>query len=147
MRYTHTNIIAHDWERLAFFYQRVFQCRPVPPQRDLAGEWLEKGTGVKGAHLRGVHLRLPGHGETGPTLEIYSYDRMEDKSTPLANRKGFSHIAFFVENVAATRELVLEYGGRDIGEITQKEVPGIGKLTFIYMADPEGNILEIQHWS
>jgi predicted enzyme related to lactoylglutathione lyase len=65
----------------------------------------------------------------------------------LANRKGFSHIAFFVEDVAATRERVLKYGGRDIGEITQTEAPGVGKLTFIYMADPEGNILEIQHWS
>ena len=26
------------------------------------------------AHLTGAHLRLPGHGETGPTLEIFSYD-------------------------------------------------------------------------
>ena len=53
IRYAHTNLIAHDWQKLADFYVRVFQCEPLEPRRDQKGEWLEQGTGVKNAHLRG----------------------------------------------------------------------------------------------
>lgn len=147
MKYAHTNIIAQDWQRLVQFYEAVFACQPVPPQRDLAGEWLDKGTGIPLAHLRGVHLRLPGWGENGPTLEIYQYDEMAEKPEPLANRLGLGHIAFLVDDVAAIREKVLQHGGRDLGQIAHTVVPGVGRLTFVYLTDPEGNILEIQHWS
>src|SRR5690606_8430548 len=74
MRYGHTNLTARDWRRLADFYIAAFGCELVPPERDLSAEWLAKATGIPGAHLRGVHLRLPGHGPTGPTLEIFTYD-------------------------------------------------------------------------
>ena len=75
----HTNIIASDWKLLASFYKNVFSCTEVPPQRNQSGKWLEDGTGVTNAHLEGVHLRLPGYGDKGPTLEIYSYSSMEEK--------------------------------------------------------------------
>ena len=76
-KYTHTNLIANDWRRLADFYQGVFGCVLVPPERDFQGEKLEAGTGIVGAHLRGAHLRLPGYGEDGPTLEIFNYNILE----------------------------------------------------------------------
>ena len=148
IKYVHTNIIAQDWQRLAKFYEEVFGCKPVPPQRDQSGDWLERGTGVSGAHLRGMHLRMPGWGENGPTLEIFQYDAMQEKpSPPLANRQGFGHIAFLVDDVASIREEILARGGRDIGQISETDVTGVGHLTFIYMTDPEENILEIQNWS
>ena len=67
-RFGHTNLIARDWQRLARFYIDLFGCEIVPPERDFAGATLEKMTGLDGAHLRGVHLRLPGYGDNGPTL-------------------------------------------------------------------------------
>jgi hypothetical protein len=54
-RYVHTNIIARDWRVLARFYEAVFGCVLVPPERDLSGDWLDRGTGIRGAHVRGVH--------------------------------------------------------------------------------------------
>ncbi len=147
IKYVHTNIIATDWRRLVQFYQDVFDCVPVPPQRKQAGEWLARGTGVPDAALEGMHLRLPGHGENGPTLEIYSYGTMLDDAEPAANRKGFGHIAFLVDDVPAIREAVLKHGGADLGQIVERDVEGVGHITFIYMTDPEGNILEIQHWA
>jgi len=36
-KYTHTNLIAKDWKRLLAFYQEVFGCIPVLPERDLSG--------------------------------------------------------------------------------------------------------------
>jgi predicted enzyme related to lactoylglutathione lyase len=71
VKYKHTNIIARDWEVLAQFYENVFGCIPIPPERNLRGTWLDEGTGIQGAHLRGAHLLLPGYGDDGPTLEIF----------------------------------------------------------------------------
>jgi len=144
-KYTHTNLIAKDWKRLSAFYQQVFGCVPVPPERDMSGEWLDRGTGVTGAHIRGEHLWLPGHGQDGPTLEIFAYDSMPEHPQVRANTPGFSHVAFAVDDVAATAQAVFEHGGSAVGELTVREVPGLGLATFQYVADPEGNIIEIQH--
>jgi hypothetical protein len=110
-KYAHTNLVAHNWKRLALFYETVFGCVPIPPERDLSGDWLDKVTGIPGAHIRGTHLQLPGYEQGGPTLEIF------------------------------------HKGGSAVGELTVREVPGIGVLTVRYVADPEGNIIEIQSWN
>lgn len=142
--YLHTNLVALDWQRLARFYEDVFSCTPVSPERNYQGDWLGKGIGLPGARLRGLHLRLPGWGDNGPTLEIFTYTEMPASDAPAANRPGFGHIAFRVPDVAAAREAVLAAGGHDLGKIVQVDVPGRGALHFVYMTDPEGNIIELQ---
>jgi predicted enzyme related to lactoylglutathione lyase len=146
IKYAHTNIISNNWKKLADFYVDVFACKPVPPIRDLTGEWLAKGTGVVNAKLQGVHLRLPGHGDSGPTLEIYSYDKMLEKPKPAANRMGFGHLAFEVDDVKEILQNLISNGGDKLGEVVEHKVEGVGMLTFTYATDPEGNIIEIQNW-
>ncbi len=145
-RYAHTNIIAQDWRALARFYEDVFGCVRLEPERQQSDAWLEQATGVPGAALEGVHLRLPGHGETGPTLEIFSYTSMLDKEAPHANRLGLGHLAFAVDDVRETLEQVLRAGGKALGTLAHTDVPGVGHLTVVYATDPEGNILELQRW-
>lgn len=145
-RYGHTNLIAHDWQRLASFYHKVFGCVPVPPPRDQSGDWLERGTAVAGAHLRGMHLRLPGHGPDGPTLEIYTYDQVVPQGEPIANRAGYGHVAFAVDDVRQAVQAVIEAGGSTVGEIVSTVV-GQGRIEFAYVRDPEANIIELQRWS
>ncbi|MDY6833393.1 MAG: VOC family protein [Chloroflexota bacterium] len=145
-KYRHTNIIARDWCRLAEFYEHVFGCTRVLPERQLSGKWLEMGTGVRDACLSGIHLRLPGCGDCGPTLEIFQYSDNETKLSPVANREGFGHIAFEVDDVRKAMVEVLDNGGARIGEITESKVDGVGILIFVYLADPEGNIIELQSW-
>jgi hypothetical protein len=41
---------------------------------------------------------------------------------------------------------VVSHGGGLVGEVASAEVPGVGLLTFVYAADPEGNIIELQAW-
>jgi len=132
VRYTHTNLVARDWKRLAAFYERVFGCVPVPPERHHSGKWLERVTGIRGATIEGMHLRLPGHGEAGPTLEIFQYSAMPDRPASGPNTPGFAHIAFAVEDVAMTVRRVLEHGGSEVGELTVREVLGVGLLTFLF---------------
>lgn len=146
-RYAHTNLIARDWRALASFYQQVFGCTPVPPERDFQGETLEKAVGIPGAHLRGMHLRLPGYGDSGPTLEIFNYNILEPPQEPAVNRPGFAHMAFAVDDVAAAQFAVLAAGGSKVGEIVTLQVANGRRVTFCYAADPEGNIIELQAWS
>jgi catechol 2,3-dioxygenase-like lactoylglutathione lyase family enzyme len=146
-RFTHVNLIAQDWRRLAEFYEQVFGCTPVPPERDLEGQWLEEGTGVPGAHIRGIHLRLPGYGEGGPTVEIFQYDPEGERPAPVPNRPGWGHVAFSVEDVAVARERVVAAGGGAVGELVSVEIAGAGSITFAYVTDPEGNIIELQRWA
>lgn len=142
--YLHTNIIARDWRALAAFYADVFGCSPVPPERDISDPSLERATGVAGARLRGTHLRLPGCGREGPTLEIFQYSENAPRAHTSANREGLAHIAFEVDDVEEAVAKVLENGGRRLGEITRVTIEGAGGLTYVYVTDPEGNIIELQ---
>lgn len=146
-RYVHTNLVARDWQALAGFYEDVFGCEPVPPYRDYAGPDLEAGTGVPGATLKGVHLRLPGGGVDGPTLEIFEYSVAAKGQPPAVNRPGFGHIAFAVQDVAEARQLVLEAGGDSVGEVVTLETSAGTRVTWCYVTDPEGNVVELQSWS
>lgn len=146
IRYAHTNLMANDWKKLQDFYVEVFACEPVSSERDHKGPKFEALTGLPGGSFKGRHLRLPGHGERGPTIEIFQSDRNETKLPTSLVRPGFAHIAFEVPDVAAKREEILRWGGRDVGQLVTLDIPGAGLLTLIYMADPEGNIVELQRW-
>jgi predicted enzyme related to lactoylglutathione lyase len=146
-KYGHTNLIAKDWRALARFYEEQFGCTPVPPERDYKGKDLERGTGIEGAALRGAHLRLPGHGAEGPTLEIFTYSALEDRPDLAVNRLGFGHIAFAVEDVPSARAAVLAAGGRPVGEVVTLTTAAGTWVTWVYVTDPEGNVIELQSWS
>lgn len=145
-KYVHTNLIAENWHRLVEFYTEVFGCSLVPPERDYQGADLEAATGLKDAHLTGAHLRLPGWGEDGPTIEIYSYDQLEPHPLTTVNRPGYGHIAFEVDDVRKARQELVTHGGGVMGETVTLTTKVGTKVTWCYMTDPEGNIIELQSW-
>jgi predicted enzyme related to lactoylglutathione lyase len=57
------------------------------------------------------------------------------------------HIAFVVDDVEAARDAVIAGGGRTVGKLVSTEIQGAGVVTFIYVTDPEGNVIELQRWS
>lgn len=144
-RYVHTNLIAQDWQRLVDFYQQVFGCT-LAVERQLSGEWLDRMSSVPGAQIRIAHLRLPGFGEDGPTLEIIQYAEQPVGMPTAVNRPGFGHIAFAVDDVAAALATVRAAGGGAVGELVTVEQRGRGRLTAVYATDPEGNVIELQRW-
>ena len=146
IRYTHTNVIARDWRSLAAFYASTLGCRQVGPEGDLSGAWIDALTAIRGAHVTGAHLLLPGHGEDGPTLEVFAYEPGATGEPGPVNRPGFGHLAFHVDDVEATLAAVIAAGGSTLGEVVQREYPELGTLTAVYARDPEGNILELQNW-
>ena len=144
-RFSHTAIVANDPDRLADFYVEVFGAVPSGPRRDLAGDGLERGMGLPGAHVQGVHLRLPGHGDNGPVLEIFRLDETVAGSEAV-NRRGLMHVAFSVDDIRATLDRLIAAGGSSLGEIAEVTVDGVGTAEFVYTRDPEGTIVELQGW-
>ncbi|MCI2000100.1 MAG: VOC family protein [Clostridia bacterium] len=147
MRYVHTNIIAKDSKALIEFYKNVFECKSIGEKRDLHGEWLDRLTGIKDAHIIGEHLCLPGYGEDHPTLEIFSYSDMIENQNKNVNCCGIAHIAFEVNDVKKTLEKVLKAGGGQVGELISTVYPNGEKAIFVYATDIEGNIIELQSWN
>ena len=146
-RFVHLNLVARDWRTLTAFYQKVFGCIVVPPERDYSGPSLEAGTALPAARLQGVHLSLPGYEGEGPTLEIFQYTPDEGHPPAPVNRHGFRHIAFSVEDVETARDTVLSHGGSSVGDIVILSTADGRKVTWVYVRDPEGNIVELQSWS
>ena len=147
MKFSHVNLISHNWRTLADFYIKVFGCREKLPARNLRGTWVDALTGLQSAHIQGIHLILPGYSDEGPTLEIFTYDKNEENQHKAINLEGFGHIAFSVEDVRKTVEVLLAHGGTLLGEIIDSDIDGVGTITVVYARDPEGNSIEIQRWS
>ena len=150
IRIAHVSITAKDMTRLQEFYEKALGFVVSRPERGFSGDWLGKGTGVPGARIKRVHLRLPDAGEGGAHLELIEYaGAAGDSAPPAADRAGLRHVAFetgSAEVLAGLHDLIIGNGGGGLGEITEKEIDGLGTVTFVYMTDPEGNIIELLNW-
>lgn len=146
-RFGHVNVTGPDWRVLADFYRDVFGCELVPPERDYRSADLDGATGLRDAHLTGAHLRLPGHGPTGPTIEIYQYDEMVEGAPPRVNRPGWGHVAFHVPDVDAALDAVVANGGDRFGDVVTLRTADGRRVTWCYAQDPAGNLVELQAWS
>ncbi len=147
IRFSHTNIIAKNADTLIAFYQAALGCRSTGQTRDLSGSWLDRLTGIPGAHLTGEHLTLPGYDEHAPTLEIFTYDSVLPGVAGVVNAAGFAHIAFEVDNVDEALARVLANGGGTVGETVSATYADGRTILVVYATDPEGNIVELQGWS
>ena len=147
-RYVHTNIVARDWRALAKFYQNVFGCEAVPPERDYSGPDIDAVTALTAAEVRGVHLRLPGFDNRadGPTLEIFQYGESAGHQAKEINAEGFAHIAFLVDSVEQATAVFLSHGGTALGRQVSLTIANGAEVTLVYVKDPEGNIVELQSW-
>ncbi|SDN75696.1 VOC family protein [Acetanaerobacterium elongatum] len=146
-RFAHANIIAKDAAKLIDFYKTALQCKSIGETRDIQGDWLDQMTGVPNAHIVGEHLCLPGYDDKHPTLEIFSYDSMVTTNHHAVNQCGIAHLAFEVDDVEQTLKQVLAAGGGQLGELVHATYADGRKATFVYAADIEGNILELQSWN
>jgi len=63
------------------------------------------------------------------------------------NRPGFAHLAFEVASVREAQREVLAAGGKPIGEIVSLTTSSGSQVSWCYVTDPEGNIIELQSWA
>lgn len=142
-RYAHTNLIVNDFARMVAFYKDVLGFTEAEPMRTQSSEAFARLTGLPGASILNQHLRFPGDtGNGGPTLEIICYNQQLPHDRPAANRPGFRHLCFNVDDVDAAFAAVIAAGGGSLGEVVRTENPRAFNH-IVYATDPEGNILEL----
>ena len=147
VRFDHINIAARNVEQLAEFYEKAFGCTRLSSSNDLSGEKFARGMGLREAKTRGVWLRLPDSGGNGPELEIFEYQDLLEQSETVVNRQGINHIAFDVSDVNSVAERLVSEGGSYLGEVVDFEAPSGNKVIFVFMRDPEGNIIELINYN
>jgi catechol 2,3-dioxygenase-like lactoylglutathione lyase family enzyme len=147
VKYIHTNLTVRDLAALSKFYQDIFGCVPVREPLDLSGSAVSGITNVERAAIRYVHLTLPGFGPGGPELELIQYENETIEPVKASNCLGYGHLAFSVADVRETLDRIIAAGGSAVGELVTADIPNRGRLTEVYAADPEGNIIELQHYA
>ena len=145
--YLHTNLTVKNIVAMQAFYTEVFGCVPVREIECATGEWIENITSVEGGQIKYVHLRFPGYDQNGPELELIQYLTPAKKYDITADTYGFGHISFSVDNVQTAVETVINAGGKLVGEVVSVNIPRRGLLTEAYVTDPEGNMIELQHYA
>jgi catechol 2,3-dioxygenase-like lactoylglutathione lyase family enzyme len=140
MRLDQVKMIVRDADRSAAFYQNALSCRLLSPIRDFSDEALARGIGAPGARIRLAFLSLPGL-EEGPILELYQFPDRDQSHWPY--QPGQGHLALQVEDVREAAERVVEEGGSYLGEIVTWRAPSGNLATFVFMRDPEGNVIDL----
>lgn len=142
MRFDQVKILARDLEALASFYIEALECVVVVPEQS-TDHVAARGVGVPEAEVRLAVLRLPGRGDHGPVLELYSVvGELPDGWDYLP---GQGQLAFEVTDLENAIGRVISAGGSKLGEVVEWEAPSGAVARFVYMRDPEGNIIDL--WS
>lgn len=137
----HINVVVSDLdEAKAFFVQLGFA---VGDESELSGEWISSIVGLSNVSARYVTLKLPG---TETNLELIEYinpHSERDINMGMANKMGFRHIAFEVENID---EIVQDFKDKGIKFISSIHAyPKTGKR-LVYFWGPDGILLELAQY-
>ncbi|MGI9391659.1 MAG: VOC family protein [Boseongicola sp.] len=142
MNFSHVNIVARDTDKLADFYKEVFGCEDRSLRESISGEKPSLAMGLPNTEFYAAWLNLPG--VDGPYLEIFQFKEFEECTPPSANRIGLAHLAFDVEDLSAVCDAVVAAGGSAFGEVASFEEAGKILFSFVFMRDPEGNLLDLK---
>ena len=121
-----------DPERLARFYEEALGCRTVLPLTALPEE-ASVGVGEPDSEVRILVLELPGD-PGGPTLELIT-------AGSGTGRQGM--LTFLVDDVEGSAEAVVAAGGSYQGEVAEFVGPSGRRSKFVFMKDPEGNVVDL----
>ena len=140
-RINHVNVVVSDLEEAKeFFLQLGFAAGD---ESELSGKWISSIVALPDVRARYVTLKLPG---TETNLELIEYINPPSERDPnmdKANRMGFRHIAFEVENIDKVVQEFKDKGNKFISPI--HTYPKTGKR-LVYFWGPDGILLELAQY-
>lgn len=141
----HTKIIAKDCRQLAQFYMSVFHCTPISPECNIFEDWMDqnKVSAIDDDNTQRICFGLPGH-EDEPSFEIFECGTQSTGQTGVVINQ--QELSFYVDSIERVLKDLMASGGEQLGGVMVEKYEGIGTLSVAYACDPEGNIIEIQHW-
>lgn len=132
MQFTQVKLQSADPERLARFYQEALDCEVGLPLTTLE-QPAPRGVGNQDGDVAILVMSLPGS-EGGPTLELIS-------GSGLDGARGM--LTFHVDDVDAATQRVVDAGGDFAGRVTEFMGPSGRLARFVFMTDPEGNVIDL----
>jgi catechol 2,3-dioxygenase-like lactoylglutathione lyase family enzyme len=137
----HLNIVVRDVEGMALFFESLGFVQE--DRARLEGEWISSIVGLEDVQAEYIKLHLPG---TAMRLELIRYEHPTLEADPLcgqANRPGFRHLAFEVEDIEAEVCRLSEQGISFLGPVQTYAVTG---KKLVYFRGPEGVLLELAEY-
>lgn len=141
MRFDQTKFLSRDPESLAGFYEEALGCDTVVPLQEITDPAVPRAFGVPEARVSLTVLRLPGRGDHGPVLELYSVSGSLPDDWHY--QPGQGQIAFEVEDLETAIGGVVAAGGAMVGEVVEWEAPSGSRARFVFLSDPEGNVIDL----
>ncbi len=134
----HFALTVSDMDRSLAFYTGLFGLE-VASDREVQGDYIEKITGIPGAHSRLVHLS--GYGQRLELLE-YKAPRGETHARALQDA-GSAHVCFITDDldaeVARLQAAAVTFRSFPVVTTSGPNKGGRG----IYIEDPDGNAVEV----
>ena len=133
----HTGIVVRNIEEAANFYRALGFIDSNKAIEE--GEFIDKVTGLKNTKLEWIKLKAA----DGYLLELLQYhSHLETKEVikQKSNKLGCSHMAFGVENIEKTCELINKLGG---SIVNPPALTNNNKVKVAYCHDLEGVLIEI----
>jgi catechol 2,3-dioxygenase-like lactoylglutathione lyase family enzyme len=130
----HMSFTVADIDRSAAFYEQLgFEAEQ---RYTSAGADAEEGTDTAGADIDIKWLR---HSQGGPMLELLRYQNRPTGTAAHNSEVGAAHICLRVEDMPSAYD-----------ELTQAGVPFVSAphtdqygVSWVYMRDPDGNVVEL----
>jgi len=114
LRFIHVNIITEDWRDLCDNYNTMFGSCDTGKIKDHLGDFKEAVIGVKGVHVIGKHILLPGFYKSYPTVEIFTYSIKGKEEVNTLNGLGLSAIGFKSNDLDKDKDIIENNGGKFI---------------------------------
>ena len=139
-RIDHLNIVVSDLaQAIAFFALLGFE-QGLGAELDPA--FLQRLSGIAGADGSFVTMRHPGSNTTIELLKFVT-DAGADPQLGRADRIGLRHLAFAVDNIAATVDKLRTAGIKFLSPIQTWEKTG---KRLVYLYGPDGILLELAEY-
>jgi len=133
----HTGIVVRDLEKAVKFYRALGFIDLNQAVEE--GKFIDQVTGLSSVKLEWVKLKSP----DGFLLELLKYhSHLESKDVHLqkSNKLGCSHMAFGVDNIKKTCEIIEKMGG---SIVNPPAIDDYKKVKVAYCHDLEGVLMEI----
>jgi catechol 2,3-dioxygenase-like lactoylglutathione lyase family enzyme len=136
----HTSFTVSNIERSLEFYQGLLGCE-VLWRREIDEEYFRRIVGFPDSRVRAAHLRIPG---SAHILEIFEY--ISPRGVPAdvrTNNPGSSHLALFVDDLAAMYDELVSKGVRFRSAPVMIDAGANRGGRSVYMLDPDGMTVEL----
>ena len=133
----HTGIVVRNLEKTANFYRALGFVDDNRATEQ--GEFIDQVTGLKNTKLEWIKLKAP-DGYILELLQYHSHPENTEITQQKSNKLGCSHMAFGVDNIEKTCEIIEKIGGSivNLPSLTDDK-----KVKVAYCHDVEGVLMEI----